>query len=573
MTMIPQLSGNATIFGPNVYVFDPGMSSECIQTIADAVYEKQEANEFGRERYALLFKPGIYDQQILVGFYTSVAGLGQHPGDVAINGSLGVNAKWHDGNATCNFWRSIENMTIAPASGVAQYAVSQAAPMRRVHVKGDLQLFDFKANGEYGWASGGYLADSVVDGMVFPGSQQQWFSRNSEWGHWDSARWNTLFLGCNVIPEGTFVETGYTYIDKTPILREKPYLYIDGEGQYKVFVPSLQSLTQGPTWSKGQTPGESLTIDQFYIAFPESSSAAAINEALEQGQHVLFTPGIYELNETIRVTKSDTILLGVGMPTLVPMHGQNTMAVADVDGVKLAGLVFDAGPVHSDILLEVGPEGSNINHSANPCSLHDVYFRTGGESGGSNDSCLVINSHQVIGEHFWIWRADHGKGVGWNSNVSRNGVVVNGDDHTVYGLFNEHHMEYQTLWNGNGGRMFFYQSEIPYDIPDQESWTSHNGTQNGFASYKVADQVMSHEAWGLGVYSYFRDAAVKLHSAIEAPNVPGVNIHHMTTIWLNGTPGSEITHIINEDGRRVFNSEQGEGTRQIVSNFIGGSTL
>lgn len=71
-------------------------------------------------------------------------------------------------------------------------------------------------------------------------------------------------------------------------------------------------------------------------------------------------------------------------------------------------------------------------------------------------------------------------------------MIVNGNDVTMYGLMVEHFLEYQTLWNGNGGRTYFYQSEIPYDVPDQASWMSHNGTVNGYASYKVADTVTSH---------------------------------------------------------------------------------
>lgn len=152
-------------------------------------------------------------------------------------------------------------------------------------------------------------------------------------------------------------------------------------------------------------------------------------------------------------------------------------------------------------------------------------------------------------------------------NISKNGLIVNGDDVTIYGLFNEHHNEYQTIWNGNGGRLYFYQSEIPYDVPDQESWMSNNGTVNGYASYKIGDGVTSHEAWGLGIYSYFRDALVKLENAIEAPSNPGIKPHHLTTIWLNGTAGSEITHIVNGKGGSVTSSDN---MRQTLNEFVGG---
>jgi hypothetical protein len=58
------------------------------------------------------------------------------------------------------------------------------------------------------------------------------------------------------------------------------------------------------------------------------------------------------------------------------------------------------------------------------------------------------------------------------------------------------------LWNGNGGRTYFFQNEMPYDPPNQAAWMNGGVTQ-GYAAYKVADSVTSHEAWGLGSYCYF----------------------------------------------------------------------
>ena len=146
---------------------------------------------------------------------------------------------------------------------------------------------------------------------------------------------------------------------------------------------------------------------------------------------------------------------------------------------------------------------------ANPISLHDVFFRVGGAGVGRAKVDLRINSNDTIVDHTWIWRADHGAGVGWDRNLSDNGLVVNGNNVTAYGLFVEHHQQFQVLWNGKGGRTYFYQSEIPYDPPDQASYTSATGT-NGWASYKVADSVTTHEAWGLGIYSVFRHPNVNL---------------------------------------------------------------
>ncbi|KAI1214411.1 glycoside hydrolase family 55 protein [Annulohypoxylon truncatum] len=570
-------AANTTIFGPNVYVFNASMPAADIQAKVTTIFKQMEANEFGTERYALLFKPGTYNVLFDVGFYTQVAGLGQSPDDVLIEGGVNVPAYWMPNrNATCNFWRAFENFSINASeatNNTTTIAVSQAAPLRRMHIRssGGLWLFQVDpSTGAGGWASGGFMADSVVDNQVLPGSQQQWLSRNNRYGTWANAVWNMVFVGDSNAPsQDNFPVSAYTTIQRTPIIREKPYLYITGQGQYEVFVPALQTDTQGPSWTNGSsTPGKSIAIDQFYIAQPPSASAASINAALNSGKHILFTPGIYKLDDALRVSRADTVILGLGMPSLIPTSGQPVLSVADVDGVTLAGLIIDASEVNSPSLIEVGPPNSTIDHGSNPTFLYDLTVRTAGRT--KNDVGIVINSRNVIGDQLWLWRADHGDGAAWDANPTKNGVVVNGDNVTIYGLFNEHHREYQTLWNGNGGRLYFYQSEIPYDPPNQESWMSNGGRTNGFASYKVADGVTSHEAWGLGIYSYFRDSPTKLENAIEMPEVDGVRLHHLTTVWLTGVPGSEITHIVNGVGGRVYANNPESAMRQTLNEYSGG---
>ena len=526
-------------FGKNVIIFDPSMPMADISNTCVSIFNQMERNQFGSERYAILFKPGTYTltQTLRVGFYTQVSGLGQSPDDVVIGGArLGVDAGWMSGNATQNFWRSAENLSVA---GDTKWAVSQAAPLRRVHIKGNLRLADG------GWSSGGFLADSKVDGNVSPESQQQWLSRNSTWGSWGGGVWNMVFVGDNNTPTGTYPTSPFTVVDRTPAVMEKPFLYVDAAGEYKVFVPDLQYDTKGITWTNGLPQGESIPIEQFYITHPETDTAATINAELAQGKHLLFTPGVYHLSDTIRVNNPDTVVLGLGFPTLIPDNGIKALQLADVDGIKVAGLLFDAGTVNSPVVMEVGPSGSSNDHSANPIILSDLFFRVGGTTVGKADVCLTINSDDVICDYMWIWRADHGSGVGWDVNTTKNGLIVNGDDVTIYGLMVEHFHEYETIWNGNGGRTYFYQNECPYDVPNQASWM--NGSVNGYASYKVADTVTSHETWGFGMYSNFdRGVPVKLESAIEAPVNPNVRFHNTCTVFLSGS--GEITHVINNSG-------------------------
>ncbi|MGW1062628.1 galactose-binding domain-containing protein [Micromonospora rubida] len=531
--------------GPNTFVFDPSTPTATIQSRLNTLFTQQETNQFGPQRYAVLFKPGTYTADVNLGFFTQVAGLGMSPDDVNLNGHVRVEAFWMGGNATQNFWRSAENLSVTLPAGtsVERWAVSQAAPYRRMHLRGaqnQIQLW----NGGDGWSSGGLMADTKIDGTVVSGSQQQWYSRNSEFGAWTGSVWNMVFQGVTGAPPPNFPNPSHTVIAQTPQVREKPFLYVDGTGEYRVFVPALRANSAGTSWY-GKTPaGSSLSLSEFYVVRP-GTSAATINAALAQGRHLLFTPGVHHVSEPIQINRANTVVLGLGLATIQPDNGTAAMRVADVDGVKVAGVMFEAGTVNSPVLMEVGPAGSAASHAANPTSLHDVFFRIGGPGVGRASTTLTVNSDNVIGDHMWLWRADHGDGVGWAANTADTGLTVNGDDVTMYGLFVEHYQKYQTVWNGNGGRTYFYQNEMPYDPPNQGAWM--NGASRGYAAYKVADGVTSHQAWGLGSYCYFNaDPSVVADRAIEAPTNPNVRFTNMVTVSLGGV--GTINRVINNAG-------------------------
>ncbi|RLK09960.1 F5/8 type C domain-containing protein [Micromonospora sp. M71_S20] len=532
-------------FGPNTFVFDPSTPTATIQSRLNTIFTQQERNQFGPERYAVLFKPGTYTADVNLGFFTQVAGLGMSPDDVNLNGHVRAEAFWMGGNATQNFWRAAENLSVTLPAGVTveRWAVSQAAPYRRMHLRGaqnQIQLW----NGGDGWSSGGLMADTRIDGLVVSGSQQQWYSRNSEFGGWTGSVWNMVFQGVTGAPPPHFPNPSHTVIPQTPQVREKPFLYVDGTGEYRVFVPALRTNSTGTSWY-GRTPaGSSISLSQFYVVRP-GTGAATINAALAQGRHLLFTPGVHRVTEPIRVDRPDTVVLGLGLATVQADNGAVAMRVADVDGVKVAGIMFEAGQVNSPVLMEVGPPGSAASHAANPTSLHDVFFRIGGPGVGRATNTLTVNSDHVIGDHMWLWRADHGDGVGWTVNTADTGLTVNGDDVTMYGLFVEHYQRYQTVWNGNGGRTYFYQNEMPYDPPNQAAWM--NGATRGYAAYKVADSVSTHQAWGMGSYCYFNvDPSVVADRAIEAPTSPNVRFTNMVTVSLGGV--GTINRVVNGTG-------------------------
>lgn len=529
-----------SIFGENVLVFDDSMDRDGIKVTLDSLHEQQKYSEFGSERHALLFKPGSYDFDLTVDYYVQVLGLGRYPDDVIINGAVQSVTTTNNSNVTTMFWRGAENFKVVPqVDKMIYWAVSQAAPYRRMHVVGDIN-FD-----KGGWASGGVLANSVVEGRAGLTSGQQWLTRNSSIGSWEGGNWNRVFIGVEGAPNDAWPDKPITVIDKTPVVREKPFLIITESGEYAVFVPALLRETSGASWVNRDEEGELIPITSFYIAFPEKDNSTSINQALDDGKHILFTPGIYEIDKTLTVTKSNTVMLGLGLPTLIPQNGEIAVATKDIAGVKLAGLMVDAGPVLSPTLIQIGSEDADTEYPDNPVSIHDIYCRVGGAVVGQAEATVTINSNYVIADHFWLWRADHGVGTDWMDGQNKHGLVVNGDHVTIYGLFNEHFQGYQTLWKGEYGRTYFYQSEIPYSPPSIEAWNDEG--KPGYASYKVADSVQNHEAYGLGIYSFFRGDLtisnnVRIENAMEVPDNSGILITHISTFsGLNGG----INHSIN----------------------------
>ncbi|WP_433573251.1 discoidin domain-containing protein [Streptomyces sp. CA-251247] len=549
----PQIPGGGDL-GPNVVVFDP--STPDIQGRLDQIFRQQESAQFASSRYQLLFKPGTYNNiNAQIGFYTSISGLGLNPDDTTFNGDVTVDAGWFNGNATQNFWRSAENLALNPVNGTNRWAVSQAAPFRRMHVKGGLNL----APTGYGWASGGYIADSKIDGTVGPYSQQQWYTRDSSVGGWTNGVWNMTFSGVQGAPAQSFPNPPYTTLETTPVSREKPFLYLDGN-EYKVFAPAKRVGARGTSWGNGTPQGESIPLSRFYVVKP-GATAATINAALDQGLHLLFTPGVYHVDSTINVNRANTIVLGLGLATIIPDNGVTAMKVADVDGVKLAGFLIDAGPVNSPTLLEVGPAGSSADHAANPTTVQDVFIRVGGAGPGKATTSMVVNSDDAIIDHTWVWRADHGDGVGWETNRADYGVRVGGDDVLATGLFVEHFNKYDVEWYGERGRTIFFQNEKAYDAPNQAA--IQNGGTKGYAAYKVADSVNTHEGWGMGSYCYYNvDPTIRQDHGFQAPVKPGVRFHGLLVVSLSGN--GQYEHVINNTGSPTSGTST---VPSVVANF------
>jgi hypothetical protein len=570
-------------FGPDVYVFTPSMPQSQIQATVNAIASQQVPNQFGTQRYALLFEPGTYGSAadpltFQVGYYTEVAGLGSSPGDVVINGTIDVYNQCFPnatgGGTSCyaldNFWRSLSNLTInvAGQSGCQNdtdfWAVSQAAPMRRVAITGgNLSLMDYCSAGPQ-FASGGFIADSsFTGGTVINGSQQQFLVRNTDLDGWSNGVWNQVFSGDPGAPPQSFSATSglsggtqpYTTLGSSPVTQEEPFLTVDAAGRYSVFVPSLRHDSTGPSWAGGTTAGTSIPVGRFFVATP-GTPVFAIDAALALGRDLILTPGVYDLSAPILVTRPNTVVLGLGFPTLVPQDGTPAMLVRGAPGVKLSGMIFDAGPENSRVLLQLG--GPSARHSGSgddPSLVQDVFFRIGGATAGSATDSLVVDSSHVILDNIWAWRADHGTGVGWTQNTADTGLVVNGNDVTAYGLFVEHYQKNDVIWAGQGGEDIFFQNEMPYDPPSQAAWMSGPAT-DGYPAFLVSPGVTTFSGFGMASYCFFNQG-VPIHSAtaFAVPNTPGVQLHDVLTRFLNGS--GSIDHVVNDAGAAVTAASPG----------------
>jgi hypothetical protein len=578
-------------FGPNVYIFDPSMPQSTIQATLNTISTQQVpvGSQFDSQRYAIFFEPGTYGSSasplvFQVGYYEQVAGLGAMPQDVVINGQIDAFANALDcpngptgycwDNSTVNFWRSLSNLELNvigdPAAlnspplaqaappisnpGAANcyggnndfWSVSQAAPLRRLLVNGNIVFQAFCTAKNYGgtdFASGGFLANDKVTGNLDFYGNQQYMVRNSQIGGsagCPQGLWDNVFAGVVGAPAEIFTGSCHqnTVLPTSPVTEEQPFLYTDSDGNWNVFISALQHDSIGPNFLTGSEAGTSVALQHFFVASPDTS-VAEINNQLALGRNLILTPGIYDLDQPIVVTRPGTVVMGLGFATLVPQNGTAAMTVDSNIGVKLSGLIIDAGPVNSSVLLSVGST-TGPSSPGNPDLISDVFFRIGGAETTSVSATvsLVDNASNSIIDDVWAWRADHGNAVGWTANTADTGVIVNGDNVTAYGLAVEHYQKYEVVWNGNGGTDIFFQNELPYDPPDQASWMA-TPTQDGYPSFEVGPSVTTFNGYGMGSYVVFIQTAATLYDAeaFQAPTMPAVQFHDVLTVWIAGSGG------------------------------------
>lgn len=554
-------------FGANVTIIDPSMPVDAINATLQALATKSTG--FDEVRNAVYFMPGIYGSAAgadnpgtatgyinsPVGFMETLQGLGAAPDDVTINGNL--RAGQATGFSLNTFWRSLANVKINPIETdeatphTMRWNTSQAAPIRRVDIVGNLDLSG-------GSAGGNLISNSRISGSVLAGfrwvtdatrlgGQFYYYIHDSQIGSFQGHFANYVFSGVKGAPAAEFNPGDVTSLPNTPVSREAPFLFVDHK-IFKVSVPEARTRARGYQWDART----SLSLDKFFIAKP-TDTAQTINDALLHGKDLILTPGVYKVAEAIHIVRANTIIMGMGLATVTPINGTAAIQVDDVPGVSISAITIDANTVNSPVLVQLGTRsdhvrGGNGRAGLISTTLSDVFVRVGGSYASSHaTTSFEINQDNVLIDHTWLWRADHGaRGTtGWTVNTGDHGLVVNGDHVTALGLFVEHYQKTQIVWNGEAGQTIFLQSEAPYDPPSQAAYM--NGTENGYPFYEVADNVRSHDASGMTAMTLFMaKTPIFIHSAYRAPMSGNVRFHNILGGVLLGTGG--IENIINNSG-------------------------
>lgn len=528
----------------------------------------EDTRQFADGRYAFALLPGEYWLDLDIGYYTSLLGLGQKPDDVVIHGKVEV-PNSANGKALDNFWRSCEGVTIhVGGDGRNHWRVSQAAPFRRNVVHGTL-VFGQSTPDELGYASGGFVGECAVRGVgdrpgrIDMGTQQQFYVGSTEFDELRGGSWNFLMAGTRSGPisDREMIQGGKLNTCRGPIesMAAKPYLMARGPDEFELVVPKFHSQVEGPP---SYDDGSVTKTKRFTIVDPEVS-VEEVNEALSDGYSVVFSPGIYRYPQPLEVFRPGTVLLGLGLATLVPTQGTAAIIV-DAAGCRVAGLMIQAGPrpagkSASPCLVAVGGmDGPREGDPEQPTLLQDVFCRVGGpDLDGECETMLLVNQSHTILEDTWSWRADHTDAVRDGLGVERAKVdhclVVNGDSVTCYCLMIEHSLKELCVWNGHHGRVLFIQSELAYDVGDGgETWDYPGLRVTGRGFYGA----------GLGFYSFFSKTheATEEHPAVSSAVVVPEDavIDSAMTVFLNSEDGGGVIRgVINGRGQPTDGASPG----------------
>lgn len=462
--------------------------------------------QFGTNRKALILRRGDYgDVTIPVNFYTSVIGVGGVPDAVKV-GAILANDTYPDTEkgGLENFWRSVEGLTTMHQT--VTWAVSQAAPLRRVNITGD--LFLSQRDGEQvHYTSGGFMSEVAVGGTLHWGTQQQFFFRNCDFASVDytGAGRSFVFVGVKGAPtQDAGKTTPYiSAVDTVPGVAEKPYL-VEENDVWSILVPSVRTAVAPGTQWEQTLLDEMIPMTDVFVA-KEGDNESTITIGMQGKRALLLTPAIYYFDKPLFIKDPNFVVLGIGFPTLVTTSGFSALVV-EAPGVRVAQVLIEAGhektrDATAPMFQWNGPDGV----------ASDIFTRVGAFAYETDKHQACLQTHasihvdvpgdRVIVDNTWFWHADHDDCTPVSASpasdkcYSGNGLVVSGDNVTVYGLAVEHTSVDLVDWKGEGGLIFFFQSELPYHDP--------SFADQGYCGYKVAYGIQRHTAYGVGIYQVF----------------------------------------------------------------------
>lgn len=572
-----------------------------------AIQKNEEKVEFGITRVLIFLMPGRYKNlHIQVGYYTTIAGLGETAEATVVQGTIeSPNDTDPCIGALYNHYRNISNLTIEvdtttlysddltdPGAPILSdktlrqkhtnyFRVSKGSPIRNIRVRAGLRghqanfaVSQFsggcKTLDSGGYASGGFMANvKIRDGECRLGTQQQYFSRNCEYNVRSSLSgggvWNIYLLGL-------LGSTGKTAGSRQILVSKVnhcPPLWTKDVKHDKEKYPPLITL-------KHATPGLMAAIPQinynsdthtFYIAKPalfkdpigfmttkeikdeilsnvfivnSYTSIQTINKKLAEGVHLIFSPLVYHFDEPVRITQSETVVITLGYATIIPTAGLPAIVIgSDTEGVRLSGFILQAGKKKSEALLLVGKNPREGGSETNPNIIYDIFARVGGgqiephakkitclrkthpkykidcespeydivnpDLQGTCETMVVVNQNHTIFDHIWCRRANHihgqHSGLGMKYAMVNHAIVVKGEHVTMFGVFAEHTLKEQIIWEGDYGKLYFQQTTFPSDVRGGWDYPATRVTGRHF------------KGSGMGAYSFFS----KEHNAGHDP--------------------------------------------------------
>ena len=526
------------------------------------LFDQSKSGEFTDPRFGVLLDAGSHTLSGNLGYYTAVAGLDADKSLVVVNGKLEVPNNQATG-ALNNFDRSISNLTInVPYYGINYFRVSQASPLRDVDINGSLALSQSTDPPEGGYSSGGYMANVRVSGETLFNSQQQFYSRNCDFGSMPTGgAWNMVFSNIKNVKGNTCPPSKYTPLitvhDVTSCIIEKaPRVVRNQTSGFELLrgVPSIPTVGPLPdsTWR-----------DRSVHFVRVSDPPSAWNEHLQRGTSLVFPPGIYDISEPLRITQPYTCIVGLGYATLRAKSANTIIIISDgAAGARVSALILEAGPINAKgerapALIEVGERANMGGNLTNPTILSDVFCRVGGPTDtAAADRMIVVRQVGVVIDNTHCWRMDHGagadQGVGPDKAVCEVAIEVEGDNVTILGGAAEHTLQEQVLWKGNNGTLIFLQTEMPYDVDTNWDYPALRVTGHHFTGVGMAAYSFFANKWG----SLKGKASPQPTTGFVVPDT--ASVHSACTKFLNASAGAgAIKSVLNGKGAATDSLNQG----------------